>query len=184
MLKDVWSFVKDPIYGDEDYAAPERNSIFLKLSLITVCFSVILGILMQGVITLVGFDSENHAVIEMFDSYSPVMIFFLAVIVAPLLEELIFRAPLGLFKKSEYFKYAFYASVILFGLIHVGNFQDIEGFYWLIPILVAPQISAGIFLGFIRTKLGLLWSILLHAVHNMILLGPFIFMKILDIPFE
>ena len=176
--------LKTPFIVTKIIQHPEKNRIFLKLVLITICFSIILGMLMQGVITLVGFDSENHAVIEMFNSYSAAMIFFLAVIIAPLLEELIFRAPLGLFKKSEYFKHAFYISVLLFGLIHIGNFQDIEGYYWLIPILVAPQISAGIFLGFIRTKLGLLWSMLLHAVHNLILLGPFIFMKILDIPFE
>lgn len=74
--------------------------------------------------------------------------------------------------------------LFFFGLIHIGNFPEIDGFYWLIPILVAPQISAGIFLGYIRTKLGLLWSILLHAAHNLILVGPFIIMKFLGIPFE
>ncbi|WP_350288647.1 CPBP family intramembrane glutamic endopeptidase [uncultured Croceitalea sp.] len=184
MLKEVWSFVKNPVYAHEDYTASEKRSVFFKLVVIAICFSVGLGILMQGIITLVDFDFDNHAVLEMFDSYSPVMLFFLAVIMAPVLEELIFRAPLGLFKNSKFFKYAFYMSVLLFGLIHIGNFQDIDGYYWLIPILVAPQISAGVFLGFIRTKLGLVWSILLHAMHNFILLGPFIFMKILDIPFE
>lgn len=184
MIKKVWSFVKDPVYSDEDYTTSEKNNIFFKLVAITICFSIVLGILMQGIIILIGFDFNNHAVLEMFDSYSPMIIFFLVVILAPLLEELIFRAPLGLFRKSEFFKYAFYISVLLFGLVHIGNFQDIEGYYWLIPILVAPQISAGIFLGFIRTKLGLLWSILLHTAHNLILLGPFIVIKILDIPFE
>jgi len=120
----------------------------------------------------------------MFEDYSAVMIFFFAVLLAPVLEEFIFRAPLGLFKNSKNFKYAFYISVLLFGLIHIGNYDNIEGYYWLIPVLVAPQISAGIFLGFTRTKLGLLWSVLLHAAHNLILIGPFIILKLLEIPFE
>jgi membrane protease YdiL (CAAX protease family) len=184
MLKEVWRFLKNPVYIEDDYTLKEKTRVFLKLTLITVCFSLGLAIVLEGITTLVGFNFENHAVSEMFKTYSAVMIFFLAIIVAPLIEELIFRAPLGLFKKSTFFKIAFYISVLLFGLIHIANYPDIEGFYWLIPILVAPQISAGIFLGFIRTKLGLVWSMLLHALHNLILIGPFIIMKLLNIPFE
>lgn len=184
MLREVWGFLKNPVYIEGDYTVKEKTRVFLKLTLITVCFSLGLGILLEGITTLVGFNFENHAVIELFETYSAVMIFFLAIIVAPLIEELIFRAPLGLFKKSTFFKIAYYISILLFGLIHIGNYPDIEGFYWLIPVLVAPQISAGIFLGFIRTKLGLLWSILLHAVHNLVLIGPFLIMKLLNIPFE
>lgn len=184
MLREVWEFLKAPVYKEEKYTAKEKTRVFLKLTFITVGFSLGLGILLQGITTLVGFDFENHAVMEMFETYSAVMIFFLAIIAAPLIEELIFRAPLALFKKSTFFRIAYYISVLLFGLIHIGNYPDIEGFYWLVPVLVAPQISAGIFLGFIRTKLGLLWSMLLHAVHNLILIGPFIVLKLLDIPFE
>ena len=73
---------------------------------------------------------------------------------------------------------------ISMGGIHISNFENIEGYYWLVPILVAPQLFAGAFLGFTRVKLGLGWAMLLHATHNLILLGPFILMKMLDIPFE
>lgn len=184
ILQDVWEFFKHPLYTTEDYNTKEKIRLFFKLVLITVGFSLALGFLMEGITSLVDFNYDNHAVLEMFEQYSPVFIFFVAVIIAPVLEELFFRAPLALFKNSNYFKYAFYISVITFGLIHISNFGDIDGFYWLIPILVAPQVFAGIFLGYIRTKLGLVWSILLHAAHNLILVGPFIVMKMLDIPFE
>jgi len=184
MLRAVWEFFKNPIYIEEPYITKEKTQVFLKLTLIAVGFSLALGFLIEGITTLVGFSFENHAVIEMFEDYSALTIFFFAVLLAPVLEEFIFRAPLGLFKNSKNFKYAFYISVLLFGLIHIGNYDNIEGYYWLIPVLVAPQISAGIFLGYIRTKLGLLWSMLLHAAHNLILIGPFIVMKLLDIPFE
>jgi len=184
MPSKVWEFLKNPLYVQEKYSVKEKTKIFFTLVLITVGFSLALGFLMKGITTIVGFNFDNHAVVEMLENYSPVFIFFVAVVIAPALEELFFRAPLALFKNSNYFKYAYYLSALLFGLIHIGNFPEIDGFYWLIPILVAPQISAGIFLGYIRTKLGLLWSILLHAAHNLILVGPFIIMKFLGIPFE
>ena len=184
MLKEVWSFFKNPTYLNEDYQLKEKTTIFFKLVLLTVAFSLMLGLLMQSISMLVGFENESHGVVEMFEKYSALKILFLAVIAAPVLEELLFRAPLALFKESKFFKYAFYISVFLFGLVHIGNFGEIDGYYLLIPVLVAPQVSAGIFLGFIRTKLGLVWSMLLHAAHNLILIGPFIVMKTLDIPFE
>ena len=184
MLKEVWTFIKNPLFHQEEHDTKAKSRFFLKLVFITVGFSLVLGFLIEIITTLVGFSFENHAVIEMFEDYSAVMIFFFAVLLAPVLEEFIFRAPLGLFKNSKNFKYAFYISVLLFGLIHIGNYDNIEGYYWLIPVLVAPQISAGIFLGFTRTKLGLLWSVLLHAAHNLILIGPFIILKLLEIPFE
>ena len=139
---------------------------------------------MDTITNIVGFNFENHAVLEMFDTMPAIVILFAAVVVAPLLEELFFRAPLGLFKTSPYFKLAYYASFVLFGLVHISNFPNIDGYYWLIPVLVAPQLFAGIYLGFIRVKLGLVWSMLLHAIHNLVLIGPFIVMKMLDIPFE
>jgi membrane protease YdiL (CAAX protease family) len=182
MLKEVWSFYKNPKYLKS--TTDNKTRIFITITAITIGFSLALGLVMGGISALVGFDNENHAVIEMFEQYSPVFIFFIAVIIAPVLEELFFRAPLGFFKKSKYFKYALYISVVLFGLIHISNFENIEGYYWLVPILVAPQLFAGAFLGFTRVKLGLGWAMLLHATHNLILLGPFILMKMLDIPFE
>ncbi|QLG47097.1 CPBP family intramembrane glutamic endopeptidase [Costertonia aggregata] len=184
MLEKVWEFFKKPVYETEAHSTPEKISILIKLSAFAVLFSFVLGMAMGILTEIVGFQNEEHAVLEMLESYSPAMIFLLAVIVAPVLEELIFRAPLGLFKKSSFFNMAFYISVFLFGLIHITNFGNIKGYFWLTPILVAPQISAGIFLGYTRVKLGLPWSIILHAAHNLILLGPFIVLQLLDIPFE
>lgn len=184
MLKKVWSFVKNPIYIEQEGSLQEKIKFFFILAVIAIATSLALGFLIESISGLVGFNFENHAVLEMFDTMPSIVIFFAAVIIAPLFEELIFRAPLGLFRKSAYFKYAFYISVFLFGLIHITNFENIDGYYWLIPVLIAPQLFAGFYLGFIRVKLGLIWSILLHAVHNLALIGPFIVMKMLDIPFE
>ncbi|NNJ39218.1 MAG: CPBP family intramembrane metalloprotease [Flavobacteriaceae bacterium] len=69
-------------------------------------------------------------------------------------------------------------SVLLFGAVHLLNFEYEVGFYGLAIFLILPQLSAGVFLGFIRVKMGLGWAILLHAFHNFMLLSPFLLLKL------
>lgn len=180
MLHQVWGFFKNPINQKLDINTQERYQLFSRLLFYTVLCSIVLGLVMQAFIIVFELELGNHAMDELLSAYSPVMILVLAVIVAPFLEELLFRAPLTMFKANRSFKYAFYCSVLLFGLMHITNFEGLNGQYWAIPVLVSPQLSAGIFLGFIRTRLGLFWSILLHAAHNLILVGPIILYLLLD----
>lgn len=182
MLDQVWEFLKNPRNQKLDLTAQERYQLFSRLLFFTVVCSIILGLCTQAITTIFQLDFGNHAVDELLSNYSPLTILLLAVIIAPLLEELFFRAPLGLFKKNTSFRYAFYSSVLLFGLLHITNFEGLDGQYWAVPLLVSPQVSAGIFLGFIRTKLGLIWSVLLHAAHNLILVGPIVIYLLLDSP--
>ncbi|CAL2101853.1 membrane protein of unknown function [Tenacibaculum sp. 190130A14a] len=117
---------------------------------------------------------EDHAMEEMMKTMSKTVVFIFAVIVAPLLEELIFRAPITLFRDKKTFKVAFYAFAFIFGLIHLTNFTITTNVLILAPILVLPQIILGGYLGFIRVKFGLGWSILLHACYNaFFILGSF-----------
>ena len=147
LLEKVWLFFKNPENTNENYSLKEKTPLFLKLVFLTVCSSLIIGIITQTISTLVGFKQDDQAVVELFEDNSPLVIFLYAVVIAPLVEELIFRAPLTLFKNANYFKYAFHISAILFGIVHISNFEHLDGFYWLIPILIAPQFFAGIFLG-------------------------------------
>tara|TARA_R110000796_G_scaffold88850_6_gene192096 strand:+ start:166472 stop:167026 length:555 start_codon:yes stop_codon:yes gene_type:complete len=175
MINAVWNFVKNPIYLPySEITLQEKKSIFIKLLILNISFSFGLGLLLGIVTSFLEVDLGNHGLDELFKKYNLYLVFLLAVIVAPILEELLFRGPLLLFKNSKFFKYAFYASALLFGAIHLTNFESYANFLWLAPILVAPQTVAGVFLGFARVKLGLLWSILLHACHNGILLTPFL----------
>lgn len=72
---------------------------------------------------------------------------------------------------SKNFKYFFYASSIIFGLLHASNFTGniyvIIGFSF---ILGGPQIILGLILGFIRMNYGLVYSILFHLIINSTLL--------------
>ena len=69
---------------------------------------------------------------------------------------------------SSNFKYFFYASATIFGLLHIVNFS---GNGWLIMafsfILCAPQIVLGFVLGYIRMQYGLLYCIIFHMILNL-----------------
>jgi hypothetical protein len=183
MMEEIWNFFKNPIYSPYlELTAKEKKTIFFRILTLTVAFSFILGIAMRIITSLVGADLGEHGMESILKKYSLFVIFLLAVVLAPLLEELLFRAPLALFENSRFFKIAFYTSALLFGAVHLNNFETFTDYFWLAPVLIAPQAAAGFFLGFVRVKLGLSWSILLHAAHNAILLSPVIFLKLFGEP--
>ncbi len=72
------------------------------------------------------------------------------------------------FVKSK-FKYVFHLSAIVFGMIHLTNYDTI---YWwmivIIPLLTAPYISMGYLFGFVRMKYGFVNGFLMHSTVNFI----------------
>jgi membrane protease YdiL (CAAX protease family) len=178
MINEIWNYFKNP--KNEPYPELqnlEKWTLLKKILVLNIASSFILGIVMGFITTAIGADLGEHGVAEMFKKYPLYIIFFLAVILAPILEELVFRGTLTFFKNPKIFKYAYYGSIFLFGAVHLTNFEAYETNLWLAPILVLPQTVAGIFLGFTRVKLGLGWSMLLHACHNGILMTPMLLIK-------
>jgi membrane protease YdiL (CAAX protease family) len=184
MLKEVWEFLKLPVNQKLKLETRERYTQFFHLLVLTVFFSVAFGLFINGVSEVFSLNFGNHAVDELLKAYPPSLLFLLAVVIAPIIEELLFRAPLVAFKNPVHFKYALYISVILFGSLHISNFEALDGQFWAIPLLVSPQLSAGVFLGYTRIKLGLFWGILLHTAHNFLLVGPVLLYLFLDIPIK
>lgn len=113
-------------------------------------------------------DMENHKVEEMLKNMSNLQNFIAISLVAPLFEELLFRAPITAFKKPLFFKIAFYTFTLLFGYVHLTNFDINTNTLLFSFFLVLPQIILGFYLGYIRVKFGLLWAILLHSSYNSI----------------
>jgi len=71
----------------------------------------------------------------------------------------------------------FYSVAVLFGLIHISNYNNFNYASLaliLIPVLIAPQIWAGLTLGYIRVKYGFFWGFFLHAAHNAVFMVPFL----------
>lgn len=75
-------------------------------------------------------------------------------------------APLAWFARG--FPVIFYLASVLFALVHLGNY-DKAGLIAL-P-LVVPQLWAGLVLGYIRQRIGLIGAILAHAASNGLVLA-------------
>ena len=122
---------------------------------------------LSGIISLAGIEEMDHAVIELLNK--PLLLFFMAVILAPLFEEAIFRYPIGRLFNNR-FKLIFWLFTIIFAGVHLSNFgADIP--YYLMPLLVLPQFILGIILGYIRVGWGFWYCVFFHALHNGILVG-------------
>ncbi|MCG6189764.1 hypothetical protein [Maribellus maritimus] len=77
--------------------------------------------------------------------------------------------------QSKY-KLYFYFIATVFALLHLSNFQF--SWYLLIfaPLLVLPQFSVGLILGFVRNHCGFFYGFYFHGIHNAALLLLFNFM--------
>ncbi len=184
-FRQLGQFLRNPLYEeDENHNFRYRLIILLKL----VGWALLLSFVLFSVIMLTEhlfqLDFGQHASEELMNEYPTAVILLLIVIIAPFAEELFFRGPLVWFRNKPIFKYIFFLSVILFGAIHLTNFSDVMKHLWVAPLLVSPQLSLGIFTGFIRVRFGLIWSIALHALYNLILSMPLILADLLNLPLE
>lgn len=177
-VNELIEFIKNPVLGkDENTKFSYRLKKFFLIFVISLATSFFFTILLS-ILNKSGFIStEEHAVKNIFETKGAVYFFFFAVIMAPLLEESIFRGPLTLFKKKKGFKIAFYAFAIAFGFLHITNYEITKNILLFSPLLLAPQIFAGFYFSFIRVKFGLLWSIALHSTYNAFLLSLFLLTK-------
>ena len=172
IAKEVLAFFKKPTLAkDPNTSLDYRFTVFLKLLILGLVTSFAIGPLFSIVEALELVNLDNHAAEQMMKDYTKTQVFIFGIIIAPFFEELIFRGPLTTFKNPKYFAYAFYIFTILFGLVHITNFELTSNVILLSPVLVLPQIILGGYLGFIRVRFGLVWSIALHATYNGILFG-------------
>ncbi|MEZ2414169.1 lysostaphin resistance A-like protein [Muriicola sp. E247] len=170
ILRHLWNFSLKPTY------APLRkvpSSLRLKMVVSLIFWNLIIGVgivmIAEGIFQWLEIDMGKHKTEDLFLKYSYFQVLALMVFVAPILEELIFRGPLVLFKRSSFFPLAFYVSCLIFGLVHLGNFEEGASLLLWAPLLIAPQTLMGFFLGYLRVKLGLRYAILMHMSHNGIL---------------
>ncbi|WP_299103775.1 CPBP family intramembrane glutamic endopeptidase [uncultured Tenacibaculum sp.] len=174
-FSELIAYLKNPVLEKDNN---QETSYRLRKFLNILIISIITGAILSPIFILIEasglVDLNDHAMEEMMRTMSKTVIFLFAVVLAPLLEELIFRAPITLFRDEKSFKIAFYFFAVIFGLVHITNFTMTTNVLLLAPILVLPQIVLGCYLGFIRVKFGLGWSMLLHACYNaFFILGSF-----------
>ncbi|AZJ32128.1 CPBP family intramembrane glutamic endopeptidase [Tenacibaculum mesophilum] len=160
-------YLKNPVLEkDTNQDVSYRFQKFFHLLIISIITGAVLSPLFILIQELGWVNMNEHAMEELLKEHPKWFIAFLAIILAPLFEELFFRAPITLFHRKKTFKISFYVFAILFGLVHLTNFGITTNVLLLAPILVAPQTILGGYLGFIRVRFGLRWSMLLHACYN------------------
>lgn len=164
-------YIKNPVLEkDLNTDTKYRFKIFLHLLVISIATGLVISPIFV-ILDEIGFvNMDNHKIDEMFKNLSLFQILLTGGIIAPVIEELIFRAPITSFKKPASFKIGFYVFAVLFGLVHLTNFDITPNVLIAAPLLVLPQIILGAYFGFIRVKFGLIWSMLLHGCYNSILM--------------
>ncbi len=185
LLRKVWLFTKTPVYSRLDHTP---HSLKLRIAVALLKWGLLLG-LCAGLfnawfLDMLNIDLGPHAMDKLLKTHSTYSLLFLSVILAPILEECLFRGPLIWFRDKTYFKYALYSSIVLFALVHLSNFELSGKVYYIAPLLVGPQLILGVLLGYVRVRLGLFWSIGLHASYNGVLVLPLLLSKLLNIPLE
>jgi len=172
-IKALLDFVGDPQYReDAELGWQQRIRKTVMLLPWALGFALLLALLIGGLDALGPWKLDEHAIELLLETYPTSYIFILATLVAPIIEEFLFRGPLLFFRDSRFFKAAFWGLTTLFALVHLGNFPGLSDHWFLAPLLISPPFSLGIFLGFIRVRFGLLYAILFHAGYNAILIGP------------
>ncbi|WP_405605604.1 CPBP family intramembrane glutamic endopeptidase [Polaribacter sp. Asnod1-A03] len=164
---DLITYLKNPVLEKEtNRKFSYRLKIFFHLLIISILTSIVLTPIYGFLEELQLVDFDTHKLEEMFKDMSILQTILITVIVGPIIEELLFRAPMTLLKKPILFKLSFYLFSIIFGFIHITNYQITKNVLLLSPILILPQLLVGFYFGYIRIKFGLIWSIFLHGAYN------------------
>ena len=184
-IRALLDFLKKPRYAeDPDTALSYRIRSLFILLIWALAVSLFLALLIGIADSFGPWSLDEHAFDILLEEFSPLGVLLLASLVAPALEELIFRGPMWFFRNSRYFPWIFYGLTLAFALVHLSNYPNLSEIWPLTLLLISPQLNIGVFLGFIRIRFGLLWAIFFHTAYNLLLLGPMILLYELGIPFS
>jgi membrane protease YdiL (CAAX protease family) len=175
IIKDFIKFLKRPDDTQLTVGFLEKIKIMWVLLILEI------AVLLSLVIPLDYLVNKIEIIKEPKFNYSDTLVvtFFLVVIIAPVLEEPIFRYFLrhkGLQKRifrretwDKIFPYLVYGLSIIFGLIHLFNYLN-DGllFYLFSPLVVLSQLFGGFVLSFIRVRINFIWGMFSHALWNFI----------------
>lgn len=174
-IKDLLQFIKKPDDVQIEFSSKRKFYFISNLLIIEIIFFLVL-------VLPLNYLAEKFITLKPSDAFENLTWFqavFLMVIFAPLSEEFIFRYALR-YKKlfshlinrekwNRIFPFLVYISSIIFGFVHLDNYvNDSWKFYVLSPFIVASQLSGGLILSYIRVRLNIFYSMLYHALWNLL----------------
>ncbi|MFM6947851.1 MAG: lysostaphin resistance A-like protein [Aquirufa sp.] len=206
IYKDLWAFLKKPVEQKDPIQTWKHIAKrFFVILLIDILLMSILMPLLLGLGKMDLVDFGKNKILMLFQLPIEILV-ILGVIMIPLIEELFFRlylrfrhnllAQLIILLTSitgkpnkikvkthlanfwtNQFRAIFYFSAIVFGLVHLSNYDYSVSLFLVAPLLVAPQFIVGLFLGYLRVKHNVMVGFFFHAIHNTIfLIIPLFFM--------
>ena len=147
VLKDLTKFVISPNtdalhFENQRYLIPKKVLLTLALGILSIIVGLSLSFGINGILTLLGFESPQNLSNkkELLESLSPLTIFLLAAVLAPIVEETAFRLPL-LFRKT----YLSLSATFLYLLLNLPQSKIILGELTTSQILTHVGIGVGIF---------------------------------------
>jgi membrane protease YdiL (CAAX protease family) len=170
-FQNLVTYLKNPVLEkDTNTDLKYRFQIFFKILVISILTGFIITPIFALIQELQLVNMENHKLEEAFKDMGIPLMILIGAIIVPIMEEALFRGPITLFTKPKSFKIVFYFFALIFGFVHISNFELTTNVLLLSPILVLPQIILGGYLGYIRVRFGLQWSMLLHGTYNLFFL--------------
>jgi len=170
--------MNDFINSITDFAKnPFKNNISEQNKILKLIYSgIVLPVITFCIGSLLWFVIEFAQTINLFklieeDYNAKRGVFFnliITIILAPLIEEVIFRLPLKFLTKFNYYKLLFYGLLLIFGIVHYFNYQTSENSIYYILLIVSPQVFAGFIFSFVRINFGFCYGCLTHSIYNLI----------------
>lgn len=188
---DFLNFLKNPI--DQPSEVQTKSHKLKRLLSLLAIDIPIMGVLLVviGIFSKLGLiNTENHQVPLLLEQFPVWLIIVLTVVILPFVEEIIFRLYLRFRRNylarfvvllspnklktetslnnlwNSNYRFVFYFSAIIFGVVHISNYELSSTTLYLIPILILPQIILGLFSGYLRVRYNLLLGYFMHALHN------------------
>lgn len=137
-----------------------RYPLVFRIKYIPIIFSILIGVVIHYIIPYLP---ELIVIL---------LLYFVFSFIVPKHEKKIFDLWV------RYFRFVVWFSAILFGLVHIGNFEIIKGFqYLIVPFLIIPQLGIGFVLAYVRLtyKKGFLIGLLVHIFINALSSSIFLF---------
>jgi len=118
-----------------------------------------------------SFSNPNNAAVTGLAEKSPRAVLALTVLIAPIVEEILFRGIVFGALRPKHRVLAFTASIALFGLYHVWQFAYSSN-DWRMLVYIIEYIPAGYVLAWLYERTNCIWiPIFLHMAVNMIAMG-------------